>query len=274
MTEQTYRRLLRLYPAAFREEFADAMLQHFRDLRGDASQSGRRFSMASFSMRIVADTVFAAIRERFVKTKTEEVSGGVTPTIPSFRFLFLAFLIPLLAGVIVNTASLPRTFMAIARFMVTPNSGSQSYDPYFLQTQIEILQSHSTLETVAIETGVVKKMAERYGIETKSEAATLLRNQIYITQSRNTSLVELRVYSDSADDAELIANRIPQVYQMLSPSVAVTVVDPAQRPLRPVRPNVPLNIVLGTFLSCILAAIASAILRAIVGRTIRRRALR
>lgn len=277
MTEQTYRRLLRVYPAAFRDEFADAMLQHFRDLRRDARQNGRTFSMATFSMRIFADTIFAAIRQRFVKGEPEETNAGRARTIPSFRFLFIAFFIPLIAGVILNTALQPRTFMAIARFMVTPNNGSQSYDPYFLQTQFEIIQSHSTLENVALELGLAKTMAERYGIKTKfeaSEAATLLRNQITIKQSRNTSLIELRVSSESATEAALIANRIPAVYERLTQSATVTIVDPAQRPLRPVRPNVPLNLVLGTILSLLLAATASATLRAILARTNRSPALR
>jgi uncharacterized protein involved in exopolysaccharide biosynthesis len=273
MTEQFYRQLLRLYPAPFRDEFGEAMFQHFCDQRRDAQSSRRLLAMPRFEIAIVWDTSFAALRERFSKhDKQAQSSVSSMKRIPSFRFLFIAFFIPLMAGVILNTALQPRTFMSMSRFLITPVNNQKSYDPYFIQTQFETLRSESVMEEVAQQLGLAKTMAERYGIKEKFEApqaAVMLRDQIQITQARNTSLVELRAYSESPAEAALIANTIPKIYAQRSATASIEMVDPANRPLRPIRPNVALNIIIGLVLSSILAAIASGLLRAVLGRSSR-----
>jgi capsular polysaccharide biosynthesis protein len=271
MTESMYQRLLRLYPAPFREQFHEPMLQHFRDQRRDAQNLGGWFAMPAFTLRIVFDTAISAMRERFSKqNKREQGSVAIAKRVPSFRFLFIAFLIPLMAGVILNTALQPRTFMSTSRFLIHPKDNPQkSYDPYFMQTQFELLRSQSLLQDVASQLGLARTMAERYGIKVKfeaPEAAVMIGNQIQIRQARNTSLVELRAYSESASEAAMIANAIPLAYARRTPTVTMTMVDPGARPLRPVRPNVVLNIIVGLMLSSLLSAIASGLLRAAFGR--------
>jgi len=272
MNERIYQQLMRLYPATFREEFGESMLQHFRDQRRDAQNSRRRFANTRFALGIGWDTVFAALRERFSKQPRQEGTRTVMKRVPSFRFLFIAFLLPLMAGVILNTASLPRTFMSMSRFMITKHDRQATYDPYFIQTQFEMLRSDSLLRDVATELGLAKTMAERFGIKVKFEApdaVEMLRRQIEIRQARNTSLVELRVYSESPSEAAAIANKIPEMYAAKNSNALLIMVDPAARPLRPVRPNVILNLILGLLVSSILAAIASGILRALFSRTTR-----
>ena len=261
---------MRLYPAAFRDEFGEAMVQHFHDQRRDAQSSRRLLAMPRFGIAIVWDTAFAALRERFSKQDKQQSPVAHMKRIPSFRFLFVAFFLPLMAGVILNTALQPRTFMSMSRFMITPVNDQKSYDPYFMQTQFEILRSESVLEEVAQQLGLSKTMAERYGIKVKfesPEAAVMLRNQVQISQARNTSLVELRAYSESPTEAALIANTIPKIYAQRSPTASIAMVDPAHRPLRPVRPNVALNMIIGLVLSSILAAISSGILRLVFSRS-------
>src|SRR6266850_1043709 len=41
----------------------------------------------------------------------------------------------------------------------------------------------------------------------------LLKRQVDVTQSRNTTLIEIKVLSDDAQDASVIANRIAEAYK-------------------------------------------------------------
>src|SRR5688572_24822734 len=99
--EGFYRVLLRVYPKGFREEYGEAMAQHFSDLWRDACGNGRAFGRLVFWGRICADTFLSAVRARF--SEKRKGSTGLRELkimkVPSFRFLFLAFLLPLLAGV-------------------------------------------------------------------------------------------------------------------------------------------------------------------------------
>src|SRR5262249_25163326 len=57
--------------------------------------------------------------------------------------------------------------------------------------------------------------AKRFGTETlrESEAYKILVGQIDLRQSRNTSLIEIRAFSDVKTEAAEIANRIALVYR-------------------------------------------------------------
>jgi polysaccharide biosynthesis transport protein len=124
------------------------------------------------------------------------------------------------------TFILPETYMSTARIEVgkdTPDIGSilgnqaqLGYDPYFIQTEFEKIKSTKVLNRVIDELRLTEVWAKRYGTETlkTSEAYKILLSQIDLRQSRNTSLIEIRAFSDVKQEAADIANKISEVYKI------------------------------------------------------------
>lgn len=124
------------------------------------------------------------------------------------------------------TFILPETYKATARIEVgkdTPDIPSlltgqaipKQYDPYFIQTEFEKIKSRPILQKVIEQLNLRESWAKRYGTETLSEneAYQLLLRQLDLRQSRNTSLIEIRAYSDDRQEAADIANAIADVYK-------------------------------------------------------------
>ena len=97
-----------------------------------------------------------------------------------------------------------------------------SYDPFFVQTEFEKIRSRKVLYEVIDELNLNQKWGDRdnNNIPLKtSETFDLLYGRIDVRQTRNTSLIEIRVYSkakapdDPAKEAADIANKIAQVYK-------------------------------------------------------------
>jgi capsular polysaccharide biosynthesis protein len=271
--EQAYARLLRLYPQGFREEFGAAMTQHFRDQLYDTQRSQGIFPMMRFWAGIAGDTFVAAMPARMEQKRKSSIGAGFEEfkimRVPSFRFLFAAFLLPLLAGVAMTVISQSRMYMAMARVMIerVGASADQTFDPYCLQTQFVIIQSSSVLEKVVDEMQLAKRFGdEQGGVKLKTaEAVEDLRRRIQVAQSRNTGLAEIRVFSEDSREAAAVANKIVDVYTRTpAASVKISKVDTADCPLRPVRPNIPLLMTMGSAMSLILAAVGALGLRFLV----------
>ncbi len=95
-----------------------------------------------------------------------------------------------------------------------PQTTSQ-FDPYFIQTEFEIIQSKSVLYPVIQDLGLAREWAKRFNETTDlqpPEVYNMLRKNLDVRQSRNTSLIEIRVYSEDKEEAARIANKIADVY--------------------------------------------------------------
>ncbi len=123
------------------------------------------------------------------------------------------------------TFILPETYMSTARIEVgkdTPDIGSilgsqmpAGFDPYFIQTEFEKIKSQKVLNRVIKDLHLQEVWAKRFGTDTlrESEAYKILLSQIDLRQSRNTSLIEIRAFSDVKQEAADIANKISEVYR-------------------------------------------------------------
>ncbi len=96
----------------------------------------------------------------------------------------------------------------------------QSIDPFFIQTEFEKIRSKKVLHRVIENLKLNEKWAERYngGIPLRTfETFNILKNKIDVRQTRNTSLIEIHVFSDAkmkpAQEAADIANEIANVYK-------------------------------------------------------------
>ena len=97
---------------------------------------------------------------------------------------------------------------------------SQQYDPYFIQTEFEKIKSKAVLYKVIEDLDLNRKWGDRYNNHVPlktTETYQLLSRRIDVRQTRNTTLIEVRVYSDAkekpAEEAALIANKIADVYR-------------------------------------------------------------
>lgn len=146
----------------------------------------------------------------------------------------------ILTGVIV-TITMPRTYMAATRIavrndnldvapfqMVKPQQTmimGGNYDPYFLRTQFEIIQSRPILYDVIGNLKLQEHFGRMYSDDgrpyTPPEAADELEKSMKVQQYRDTNLIELRVYRSARhsspdvarQDAARIVNELAAVYR-------------------------------------------------------------
>jgi capsular exopolysaccharide synthesis family protein len=130
------------------------------------------------------------------------------------------------------TFLLPESYMSTVRIAIEKDASvinpigfaqnTAAFDPYFIQTEFEKIRSKSVLYRVITnaELNLNQRFGDRYNdgqpLKT-SQSFLILSGMIDVRQTRNTSLIEIRVYSESkespAQEAADIANLIAEVYK-------------------------------------------------------------
>jgi succinoglycan biosynthesis transport protein ExoP len=139
--------------------------------------------------------------------------------------ILAVFLLVVITATLV-TFILPESYSSMARIKVerdrsdimdfTGQPMMGSYDPYFIQTEFEIIQSEVVLGKVIEALNLNEKWGKKYNGGQKfttTETMGVLKRQIDLRPARNTSLIEIRVYSENADEAAQLANKIAETYQ-------------------------------------------------------------
>lgn len=124
------------------------------------------------------------------------------------------------------TFLLPETFMSTAtievqkeantiRGLIDLQAPTAMYDPYFIQTEFEKIRARPMLEKVVQDLTLHQAWAKRLGYENLkvSDACTILDKQIDLRNSRNTTLIEIRAFSDVREEAKNIAQKFAEVYK-------------------------------------------------------------
>ena len=123
------------------------------------------------------------------------------------------------------TFILPPTYASTVRISVekdaTDISGldgqraSFGFDPYWIQTQFEKLTSKMLLHQVITNLDLSRKWGEKYkeGELRLDTTYGLLKRATSVNQSRNTTLIEIKVDNDDPVEAAVIANKIAEVYR-------------------------------------------------------------
>jgi len=94
------------------------------------------------------------------------------------------------------------------------NNGA--YDPFWLQTQFEKIKSQSVLDEVIKKHQLQDVWTKRYNLEQKlrtEEVRKMLQKKIRLSQPRNTSLIEIEVFSENKDEAATLANAVADSYR-------------------------------------------------------------
>jgi uncharacterized protein involved in exopolysaccharide biosynthesis len=124
------------------------------------------------------------------------------------------------------TEILPESFSSTTRIKIEHDhsdipgmaeSGAMGgYDPYFIQTEFELIQSELILGKVIDNLDLNKEWGKKYanGERLKtSETLLLLKSRMDLRPIRNTSLIAITVFSEKADEAARIANAIADAYR-------------------------------------------------------------
>jgi uncharacterized protein involved in exopolysaccharide biosynthesis len=143
------------------------------------------------------------------------------------RKIFLG-LVLLLAGVALCGAGLwmlvsPAQYVATARIKVTNdvadttgNGQGVSYDPYFIQTTFEVIQSPLVLSNVVVTLNLNIRWADKYGGGTPLttlNSVRIIQKHLRLAPVRNTKLISISYQSDDPNEAAAIANAIGKAYQ-------------------------------------------------------------
>ncbi len=150
-----------------------------------------------------------------------------------------AALFIIVAGIAI-TLSLPRVYMASARIAVRQDLPTVTpfqyrptqqqmmlagYDPYFLRTQFEIIQSrpilYDVIRNLRLQEHYGRMYSENGAPLSLQDAYRILQRSMKVQQYRDTNLIEIRIYcstrrSDAEtarQDAARIANEIAAVYR-------------------------------------------------------------
>lgn len=100
---------------------------------------------------------------------------------------------------------------------ISGRSISTGFDPYWMQTQFEIMQSQVILYRVINKLNLNDRFTKRYSTPDQplrtDETYAILRRKMALNLSRNTSLIEIKVYSEERQEAADIANEIAAAYR-------------------------------------------------------------
>jgi polysaccharide biosynthesis transport protein len=142
--------------------------------------------------------------------------------------ILAVFLLVVITATLV-TFILPESFSSSARIKIERDQSDISsimgergnmggYDPYFIQTEFELIRSEAILGIVVSKLNLNIELGKKYnnGIPFKTPDSILwLKNPriIELSPVRNTSLIEIKVYMDKPEEAAKIANAVAEAYR-------------------------------------------------------------
>ena len=133
--------------------------------------------------------------------------------------ILLVFLLTAVTTTVV-TFFIPKTYMSLSRISIEKDtsdiapllgmqSGPTAFDPYFIQTEFEKIQSQMVLDKVVIKCS----LTEEWKLPDDIMARKRLKKAIDVRQFRNTSIIELRAYDRDKNLARKIAQSLAEEYQ-------------------------------------------------------------
>jgi capsular polysaccharide biosynthesis protein len=226
ISQKIFGRLLLAYPKAHRAIYGPAMAQLFRDQCRDAWNESKSWGVMKLWLRVLPDLVNTSIAERLSalnerKSMSEKLASlfrfrQATPLSTFFTVFVIVFLLVLMASITI-TFILPESYASTARIMVESDAAPViGYDPYFLQTTFEIIQSQFVLDPAINRLNLNVEWGKKYfnGETLKTtETMEMLKQRMHLDIVRNTKLIAITVYSEDKDEAAHIANAIAESYR-------------------------------------------------------------
>lgn len=146
--------------------------------------------------------------------------------IRSRKEIILAVILLVVLTGMMYTFTLPKIYVATARISVREDSldidvferqFNSGYNPFFLKTQFEVMQSKPMLYEVLQNLDLMQKWAAEYSAEgsslSRDDAYLILRTSLRINPYRDTNLIDINVYREDRAEAARIANELANVYR-------------------------------------------------------------
>jgi capsular exopolysaccharide synthesis family protein len=125
------------------------------------------------------------------------------------------------------TFILPPSYASTARIKIQPDTvydvtsmtgegTSAGYDPYFIQTEFEIMQDQQVLTRVVEAQNLNEVWGKKYanGQTFKTpETIEFLKNRISLSPVRNTTLIDITVSGEDPNEAARLANAVAEAYR-------------------------------------------------------------
>ncbi|PWU16692.1 MAG: capsular biosynthesis protein [Verrucomicrobia bacterium] len=143
------------------------------------------------------------------------------------KAIILAVFLLVVITTVVVTFIYPESFSGTARIRVERDQSDisgvlqgqafpSSYDPYYINTEFELIQSEVILQPVITKLDLNKVWGAKYGPNgaplQSTDTMKLLQARMGLQPVRNTSLIEIRVTTDKPEEAAKLANEIAQAY--------------------------------------------------------------
>src|ERR1051325_1277264 len=139
--------------------------------------------------------------------------------------ILAVFLLVVITATLV-TFILPESYSSMARIKVErdqsdisftsdPRIGMQ-YDPYFIQNEFETIKSERVLSNVVASLKLDEEWGKKFngGVNlTPHEATARIKGMMDLQPERNTSFIDIRIYSEKPEEAARLANEIARAYQ-------------------------------------------------------------
>jgi len=139
--------------------------------------------------------------------------------------ILAVFLLVVITATVV-TLMYPESFASTARIDVEQEhpdiSGlgtgpiGNAYDPYFLLTEFETIQSDAVLSKVIDSMGLKELWGKKYNggqPMSQSDVETMIKSRLELKPVRNTKFIAITAYSDSPEEAAKLANTIAECYR-------------------------------------------------------------
>jgi len=188
------------------------------------------------------------------------VRSRIAPTISIFfTVFFFVFTLACGTSMIITTCSI-KSYESTARIKVEykeaagkrARSSGEAYDPVLAKTETGVIKSDLIMRKVVGDLNLTEVWGKKYfaGETLKTSQATeFLKRRTDVRPVLDTALIQIRAFDENPEDAATIANTIVKNYSNYAATntdeLLVQIIDSAHAEEYPVRPNKPLNIMLG-----------------------------
>lgn len=172
----------------------------------------------------------------------------------AFATVFMAVFVLIFLASALITFMQPETFAASARVSL-PSTDPATID-YFL--------SPTVLNGVSKDLDLPNRLARDYGQNSpfsEDRVMSLLLRSVQLRPDRGTNTLEIRAYGRTPQDCAALANAVAErgASDFKGPSGFIRLLDRAVPQVRPVRPNVALNLTLGAIVGAFLGTMAGGV---------------
>jgi capsular polysaccharide biosynthesis protein len=179
-------------------------------------------------------------------------------------FLLVGGILLVVTGVILAVMTLGSEFMMPPKYAATASVLSSAATRGAIAAEVQEFQSNEVLTQVATNLDLPKRWGAKYheGTLPLPMVWNLLKLGLEVSSTANSSVIQIRVTSDSPQEAADIANQTAEAYR--AGARTVQILEKAMPVPRAVFPNKPRTLALGCGLGALLGLIGAALVMAFI----------